>query len=76
MRKAAEWANTHPNDAVKVFAKYSKFTESDLLAAPRPVFAATAPPALLQPMINVAAKYQAIKAAFPAQDLVSSYAVQ
>jgi NitT/TauT family transport system substrate-binding protein len=73
MRKASLWANAHPADAVKIFMKYSRFTESDLLAAPRPFFATDSAPNILQPVIDVAAQYGAIKAPFPARDLLSPY---
>jgi NitT/TauT family transport system substrate-binding protein len=74
MRKASVWANAHPADAVKIFVKYSRFTEADLLSAPRPYFATDTPPAILQPVIDVAAQYGAIKSTFPARDLISTYA--
>jgi NitT/TauT family transport system substrate-binding protein len=74
MRKASVWANAHPADAVKIFIKYSRFSEADLLAAPRPFFATTTTSDLIQPVIDVAAQYLAIKASFPAHDLLSPYA--
>jgi NitT/TauT family transport system substrate-binding protein len=74
MRKASLWANAHPADAVKIFIKYSRFTEADLLAAPRPFFETDSAPAILQPVIDVAAQYGAIRASFPARDLLSPYA--
>ena len=74
MHRASVWANAHPADAVKIFVKYSRFTEADLLAAPRPFFATDSTPGILQPVIDVAAQYGAIKASFPARDLFSPYA--
>jgi NitT/TauT family transport system substrate-binding protein len=74
MRRASLWANAHPADAVKIFVKYSRFTEADLLAAPRPFFATATTADSIQPVIDVAAQYLAIKASFPAHDLLSPYA--
>lgn len=74
MHKASVWANAHATDSAKIYSKYSRFSLSDLLLAPRPLFATTTTADLIQPVIDVAAKYGAIKAAFPAHDMLSPYA--
>jgi NitT/TauT family transport system substrate-binding protein len=71
LRKAAGWANAHPTDAVKMYSKYSTLTVAEMLAAQRPYFATASTPDLVQPVIDVAARYNAIKAAFPARDLLA-----
>ena len=71
LRKAAIYANTHHDEAVKLYAAHSRFTLADLAAAPRPTYSTSATPALFQPLIDLAARYGLIKATFPAGDIVS-----
>lgn len=71
LRKAAIFANTHHDEAVKLYAAHSRFSLADLAAAPRPTYSTATSPALYQPLIDLAAKYGLIKAAFPAADIVS-----
>ncbi len=71
LRKAATYANGHPNEAVKLYANHSRFTLADLAAAPRPTYSTAATPALYQPLVDLAARYGLIRATFPASDIVS-----
>jgi NitT/TauT family transport system substrate-binding protein len=71
LRKAAIFANTHHDDAVKLYANHSRFSLADLTAAPRPTYSTATAPALYQPLIDLAARYGLIKATFPAADVVS-----
>jgi ABC-type nitrate/sulfonate/bicarbonate transport system substrate-binding protein len=74
IRSASDWANKNHDAAVKIYAKYSRFTLTDLQSSPRPTFVTSTRPDLLQPVIDLAAQYGAIKSAFPARDLLSSLA--
>ncbi len=71
LSKASAWANAHADEAVKLFAKYTPLSVADMLAAQRPYFASQTTPELVQPVIDVAARFGAIKAAFPARDLLT-----
>jgi NitT/TauT family transport system substrate-binding protein len=74
IREASAWANTHHHDAMELWAKHSKYTVAQLETATPPLFATTVNPALLQPTIDVAAKYHFIRTAFPAKDLLNPLA--
>jgi NitT/TauT family transport system substrate-binding protein len=70
--RTATWANAHPNDVVTLYAKHSAFTIDDLKASPRAQLDPSTDVALVQPVIDVALKYGAIKKAFPASELFSA----
>lgn len=68
MRETARWANTHHAESSKILEKYMKLT-----AAPgmrRVPFAETIDRAQVQSLIDMAAKYGALKASFPAAELL------
>ena len=72
IRSAGEWANSHPAEAIVMFARHTKYTVAELQTSVRPPFI-TRPitPAELQVTIDVATKYNFVKAKFPARDLLS-----
>lgn len=72
IREASAWANTHPSEAIRIFAKYSKYKVKDLEATVRPPLV-TRPltPEQLQTTIDVARKYGVLKKGFPASELIS-----
>jgi NitT/TauT family transport system substrate-binding protein len=71
--RASAWANTHHAEAVQIYAKHSAFTVADLDSGPRPTFdPSTAAPDLLQPVIDLAAQYGAIKQRFDATDMIGA----
>ena len=74
MRDATTWANANKDDAVQVLAKIFKNDAAKMEALPRPDYQTALPPQLVQPGINLAAKYGLIKAAFPAQAIISPLA--
>ncbi len=74
VRQASVWANANPHDAIAIYAKNSKYTEAELANARRPIFATTVTPELVQPAIDLAAKYGFIKAPFPAKDFITAFA--
>ena len=73
VRQASAWANANPRDAIAIYAKNSKYTVADLANARRPIFATTVTPELVQPAIDLSAKYGIIKAAFPAKDFITTF---
>ena len=74
IREASIWANKNHDDALKIYSKYSHIPLADLQAIPFPPYVEKTQPSDFQPVIDVAAKYGAIKAPFPARDLLSVYA--
>jgi NitT/TauT family transport system substrate-binding protein len=71
MREAAVWANSHRSESAVILAKYLKESRAAIEAAPRVVFATNITNQMIQPAVNVAAKYGMIKSAFPAKDFIS-----
>lgn len=74
IKEASIWANGHAREANTLYTHHSKYTLEQLEALPPPIYATSTGPDMLQPCINVAAKYDAIRKAFPAKDLISSVA--
>ena len=66
---AGKWANTHPDEAIAIMAKYSKATGR---APNHAVYPESFKASDLQPLIDAAAKYGAIKASFPAGEMVAA----
>jgi NitT/TauT family transport system substrate-binding protein len=67
---AGQWANTHRDDAAAIMQKYSNATTPPPPGAHHAVYPSTFKASDLQPLINAAAKYGALKAPFPAADIV------
>jgi NitT/TauT family transport system substrate-binding protein len=65
---AGVWANTHHDEAALILAKYSKRDPAKV--ANHAVFPENFRAADLQPLLDAAAKYGAIKSTFPASELV------
>ena len=72
LQRVAAWANSHPDESAALYAKHTAFSLSDIKLSPRPIFVPATSPNLLQPVIDVAVKYGAIKTAFPASDVLST----
>jgi NitT/TauT family transport system substrate-binding protein len=75
MNATAAWANGHHPESAEILAKYLKEPSAAIEATTRVIYATAVNAALFQPSIDVAAKYGAIKAAFPARDFISNLAV-
>ena len=71
MAETARWAAQHPHEVVGYVAKYLKNDPAQLEVIQRETFGTILTPQLLQPPIDVAAKYHFIQAAFPSTDLIS-----
>ena len=74
MRESALWANAHHRESAVILARYARATVAQIDTFTRVTYGDHLTPELIQPNIDVAAKYGAIKAAFPATDLFSSAA--
>jgi NitT/TauT family transport system substrate-binding protein len=69
MRETAEWANKNPQKSGEILVKYVKIDPALLVTMNRARFADRLTPALMQPAIDVAAKYAKFDS-FPATELI------
>jgi len=76
MRAAYVFANTHHADTAPLVAAFNGIDPSFALQMHRNVFAEYLDPRELQPAIDAAARYKIIDHAFPAQELISTYAIK
>jgi len=67
----AVWANKNPQQSGAILVKYTKIDPAALATMARSHYTEQLTPALIQPLINVSAKYNGFTA-FPAQELVYS----
>jgi NitT/TauT family transport system substrate-binding protein len=72
MREAAQWAAAHPREAKTIVATNLKENPQEAAAAAPVAYGGALTPPLVQPVIDMAAKYGLIRARFPAQDLLSN----
>lgn len=68
--KAAVWANANQDKSAVVLAKYSNRDPAAVKATYRTVYATQLVAAEIQPVIDLAARYGAIPASFPAQEII------
>ncbi len=71
MRDAAVWANGHPKESATLLAPHLKQTPEEIMASTRVTYGTDLTPDLVQPVIDVAAKYGYLKSAFPATDMIA-----
>jgi NitT/TauT family transport system substrate-binding protein len=71
MREASDWSEKNPDKVIDILVKYLKVERSVLVASPRADFAHSLDPALIQPGIDVTARYAKFPA-FPARELIYS----
>ncbi len=76
MHEASVYTNAHLPETVDIVAGYSGIAPDVVARSARFTDAEYADPALIQPAIDVLAKYTLIPHAFPAQDLISPYALK
>lgn len=67
--ETSKWANTHHAESAKILEKYTKQTIEPQIKRVR--FAERLDPAEVQPLIDAAAKYKVLKAAFPAAEFIA-----
>jgi NitT/TauT family transport system substrate-binding protein len=70
MMKAAVWANANQDKSAVVLAKYSDRDPNAVKSTYRTTYATQLDPAQVQPVIDLAARYGAIPAPFPAQEII------
>jgi NitT/TauT family transport system substrate-binding protein len=71
MQSASAYCNTHQAQTVELLASFTKMDPATIAASTRTQFATSLDPALIQPMIDTAAKYKAIEARFEARDFIA-----
>jgi NitT/TauT family transport system substrate-binding protein len=69
MLHTADWANTHPAEEVALLAQLTKMDAAKIASYPRIPYATKYDPGLVQPVIDVIARYGFIPKAFPAAEL-------
>jgi NitT/TauT family transport system substrate-binding protein len=76
MHEASAYTNSHLAETVDLVASYSGTAPEVVARSARFVDATSADPALVQPVIDVLVKYGMTSPAFPASDVISSYALK
>lgn len=71
MRDTAVWANAHHPESARILAPYTGQTPAEIQKVVRVTYGTALTPALIQPAIDVAAKYGLIKAGFPASAMIA-----
>jgi NitT/TauT family transport system substrate-binding protein len=72
MTKTSTWANANQALSAVILAKYSNLDLATVKSMHRIAYATRPEAALVQPAIDLAARYGAIPAAFPAQEIIYS----
>jgi NitT/TauT family transport system substrate-binding protein len=75
LQRAAIYANGHHAQTIELLAKFSGADPATIARTPRVTYATSLEPRFLQPLIDAAAKYKAIPAAFDAREMISPYAL-
>jgi NitT/TauT family transport system substrate-binding protein len=73
VQKAAVWANAHPAETAAILQEHSKLSADVLKTMIRAKFdtSGSVDPALVQPVIDTAAKYGSISKPFPAAEIIA-----
>jgi NitT/TauT family transport system substrate-binding protein len=74
MRQTAAWANTHHRESALILAKYTQQAPADIMGVRRVRYGERLTDDLVQPEIDVAARYGLIKASVPAASLINALA--
>lgn len=74
MRQTAVWANTHRPQSAAILAAHTNQAVAEVQRVRRVTYGETITPELIQPPIDVAARYGLIKANFPATDMIAKIA--
>ena len=69
MRRTAAWAVKNPARSAEILAKYSKLPVEVIQATHRTTYSDTLDPKLIQPVIDVSARYKTLPSQFAAQEL-------
>lgn len=76
MHEAAAYTNAHPDETVDLVASFTGTTPDAVRHSHRQVYPEFLDARMLQPLIDISAKYGLIDKAFPASDIISSAAVK
>jgi NitT/TauT family transport system substrate-binding protein len=69
--ETARWANTHHDESAVILAKYAKIDVDRIRQMNRCVYATSLQVAMVQPVLDAAFKYQALKTATAASSLIA-----
>jgi NitT/TauT family transport system substrate-binding protein len=70
MRETAAWANRNQDASLAILVKYTKLDPRIAPHVVRARFAETLTPQILQPSVDLVARYKLVDAAYPAQELI------
>ena len=70
--RASVWGNSHHAEGAAILAKYVNQTPADINAAPRAIYGTNLSLNLVQPTIDLLARYGVIPAAFPVREMIAS----
>jgi NitT/TauT family transport system substrate-binding protein len=70
VQEASRYANSHHSETAPILAQFSGIQLDIIEKSPRAVLGTTLTPALVQPVIDQAAKYGMLPRAFPAQEVI------
>ena len=76
MHDAAIYCNAHPSETADLIVAFGKVDPKVAARMARVTFAEYLTAPMIQPLVDVAAKYKAIDKAFDAQELISPYALK
>ena len=76
MREAEAYTNAHPRETAAILASFSGMTLDQILKARRNFYPPALDTKLLQPLIDVCARYGLIDKGFPAAEIISPAAVK
>jgi hypothetical protein len=76
MLESARWGNSNRPQSAQILVSINKMPPEVAAKMLRSYYGEKLSPALLQPVIDAAAKYGAIANSFPAAELISSYALK
>jgi NitT/TauT family transport system substrate-binding protein len=74
MKETASWANAHHHESAVILARVLKSSPARIEALPRAEYAVGMTPGLIEPVIELCAKYGVIARTFPAADLIDPLA--
>ena len=70
LRETAVWADRNPEQSLPILVKYTKLDPRVAPQVVRARYAETLTPQMLQPSVDLVARYRLIDAAYPAQELI------
>lgn len=76
MHTASVYANTHHSETAPLIAAFTGIDPAAALTMKRSVYGEYLDPLLIQPAVDATAKFKVIDKAFPAQELISPYALK